>query len=69
VISSLIYFYIISYVPPIIIDYTIGNASASDYVNLESTETWLAEYFNDAEMDFSPDELYASLNHWFVLNI
>ncbi|KAK8464538.1 hypothetical protein PHAVU_010G020000 [Phaseolus vulgaris] len=38
-------------------DYPIGNASASDYVNLESTETWLAEYFNDAEMDFSPDEL------------
>ncbi|CAJ1949483.1 unnamed protein product [Sphenostylis stenocarpa] len=38
-------------------DYTIGNASASDYVNLESTETWLAEYFNDTEMDFSPDEL------------
>ncbi|XP_027906861.1 protein XRI1-like isoform X1 [Vigna unguiculata] len=38
-------------------DYTVGSASASDYVNLESTETWLAEYFNDAEMDFSPDEL------------
>lgn len=61
-ISSIIYFYIIAHVPPFVIDYTVGNASASDYVNLESTETWLAEYFNDAEMDFSPDELYASLD-------
>ncbi|TKY68636.1 XRI1 protein [Spatholobus suberectus] len=34
-----------------------GNASASGYVDLESSETWLAEYFNDAEMDISPDEL------------
>ncbi|RDX77106.1 Protein XRI1, partial [Mucuna pruriens] len=38
-------------------DYTLGNASASGYVELESTERWLAEYFNDAEMDISPEEL------------
>ncbi|KAL2658826.1 hypothetical protein AAZV13_03G048700 [Glycine max] len=42
-------------------DYTIGNASASDYVDLESTETWLADYFNDAVMDFSPEELNFSV--------
>lgn len=68
-ISSVIYFYFNSDVSPIIIDFTLGNASASDYVDLESTETWLADYFNDAEMDISPEELYASLDHWFVLKI
>ncbi|KAK7304507.1 hypothetical protein VNO77_42388 [Canavalia gladiata] len=38
-------------------DYALGNASASGYEDLESTEGWLAEYFNDAEMQFSPDDL------------
>ncbi|KAG4938756.1 hypothetical protein AAZX31_16G087800 [Glycine max] len=42
-------------------DFTLGNASASDYVDLESTETWLADYFNDAEMDISPEELKFSV--------
>ncbi|KAL2319262.1 hypothetical protein Fmac_028231 [Flemingia macrophylla] len=32
-------------------------SGASGYVELESSETWLAEYFNDAEMDISPEEL------------
>ncbi|KAL5133516.1 Protein XRI1 [Glycine soja] len=60
-ISSVIYFYFNSDVSLIIVDYTIGNASASDYVDLESTETWLADYFNDAVMDFSPEELNFSV--------
>ncbi|KAE9603386.1 hypothetical protein Lal_00008214 [Lupinus albus] len=34
-----------------------GNASASGYEDLESTEGWLAECFNDAEMQFSPNDL------------
>ncbi|CAL0306002.1 unnamed protein product [Lupinus luteus] len=34
-----------------------GNATASGYEDLESTEGWLAECFNDAEMQFSPDDL------------
>ncbi|XP_019449101.1 PREDICTED: protein XRI1-like isoform X2 [Lupinus angustifolius] len=34
-----------------------GNASASGYEDLESTEGWLAGCFNDAEMQFSPDDL------------
>ncbi|XP_027336605.1 protein XRI1-like isoform X2 [Abrus precatorius] len=38
-------------------DYTLGNASASGYEDLESTEGWLAEYFNDTGMQFSPDDL------------
>ncbi|XP_029126664.1 protein XRI1 isoform X1 [Cajanus cajan] len=37
-------------------DYTLGSASASGYVELESTERWLAEYFNDAEMDICSEE-------------
>lgn len=68
-ISSVIYFYFNSDVSLIIVDYTIGNASASDYVDLESTETWLADYFNDAVMDFSPEELYVSLDHLFTVEI
>ncbi|XP_057458742.1 protein XRI1-like isoform X2 [Lotus japonicus] len=34
-----------------------GNASASGYDDLESTEGWLAEYFNDTDMQLSPDDL------------
>jgi len=30
--------------------------------DLEATEEWLAEYLNDTEMQFSPDDLYASLH-------
>ena len=41
----------------------LGNASASSYEDLEqSAEGWLAQCFNDAEMDFSPDDMYASLD-------
>jgi hypothetical protein len=29
--------------------------------DLEANEAWLAEYLNDAEMQLSPDDLYASL--------
>ncbi|OIW01043.1 hypothetical protein TanjilG_14226 [Lupinus angustifolius] len=39
---------------------TTGNASASGYEDLESTEGWLAECFNDADMQFSPDDLNIS---------
>ena len=46
----------------IIVEYALGNASAS-YEDLEqSAEGWLAECFNDAEMNFNPDDLYASLD-------
>lgn len=38
-------------------------------MDLESTETWLADYFNDAVMDFSPEELYVSLDHLFTVEI
>lgn len=39
------------------------NAPATGYEDLESTEGWLAEYLNDTEMQLSPDDLYASLDH------
>ncbi|MED6183922.1 hypothetical protein PIB30_042472 [Stylosanthes scabra] len=39
-------------------EYALGNASSSSgYEDLESTEGWLAECLNDAEMQFSPDDL------------
>lgn len=41
--------------------HALGNASASGYEDLEqSAEGWLAECFNDAEMQFSPEDTYAS---------
>lgn len=41
----------------------LGNASASSYEDLEqSAEGWLAQCLNDAEMHFSPDDLYDSLD-------
>ncbi|KAE9611117.1 hypothetical protein Lalb_Chr07g0194281 [Lupinus albus] len=39
---------------------TTDNASASGYEDLLSTEGWFAECFNDAEMQFSPDDLNIS---------
>lgn len=47
---------------PITIEYALGNVPASGYEDLESTEGWLADCFNDAEMQFSPDDLYASFS-------
>lgn len=39
--------------------YILGNASASAYESLDhSSEEWLAECFNDTEMNFSPDDMY-----------
>lgn len=41
----------------------LENMSVSGYEGLDkSSEGWLAECFNDAEMHFSPDDMYASFN-------
>lgn len=45
--------------PNCYIEYTLENVP-----DLEATEEWLAEYLNDTEMQFSPDDLYASLHRW-----
>jgi hypothetical protein len=43
--------------------YLLGNASASTYESLDqSSEEWLAECLNDTEMNFSSDDMYASLD-------
>ena len=48
--------------------YILGNASASAYESLDhSSEEWLAECFNDTEMNFSPDDMYASLDLSFLV--
>ncbi|KAK7854375.1 protein xri1 [Quercus suber] len=42
----------------ITMQYILGNASASAYESLDhSSEEWLAECFNDTEMNFSPDDM------------
>lgn len=41
------------------------NTSSSSYEILaQSSDEWIAECFNDAEMNCSPDDLYASLIHF-----
>lgn len=46
---------------PIIMEYALESASASNYEELQSTEGWLADCLKDAEMQF--DDLYASKDH------
>lgn len=41
----------------------LGNASALTNESLDpSSEEWLAECFNDTEMNFNTDDVYASLD-------
>ena len=48
--------------------YLLGNASASTYESLDqSSEEWLAECLNDTEMNFSSDDMYASLDLSFLV--
>jgi hypothetical protein len=66
--AFIFYFFIFPTYILIIMQYILGNVSASDHENLDqSYEEWFAECLNETELNFNADDMYASLDYSFLV--